>query len=326
MQRLLRYLLFFAAFIIASQGISESVVPKGFYLYVARFMDSDMVILDSMTHKEVGRIKFSFGSNPVEILPSKDKRLLYVSLRGTDEIAVIDVKSREIKERIKGVYHSQFMEISPDGRHLIVANIMAPHATVIDLTTNKVVGKPYIGKGSADVAVAADGIVYTVPPYEGDISVIDLKNMKKISTIEASASAIAISPDSTLLYFDDFSKKGLSILDIKTNRIISNIHIGDIARYITISQDGNMAFVPNYRRAIVTAIDLQRRVVVKDIKVGPEPATSALSPDGRFLYVVNYGDGDNGGSISVIDVKGLEEVERVKFYRFPRAIAVLPVE
>src|SRR3989338_8424430 len=104
MRRLLKDLLFFLALIIASQGISESVAPKGFYLYVARFMDSDMVILDGMTHKEIGRIEFGFGSNPVEILPSMDKRLLYVSLRGADEVAVIDVKSRKIKKRIKGVY------------------------------------------------------------------------------------------------------------------------------------------------------------------------------------------------------------------------------
>src|SRR3989338_7778180 len=324
MQRLLIYILFFAALIIAFQGISESAGPKGFHLYVARFMDSDMVILDSMTHKEIGRVEFGFGSNPVEILPSMDKRLLYVSLRGTDEVAVIDVKSRKIKKRIKGVYHSQFMEISPDGRHLIVANIRTPYITVIDLTTDEVKGKPHIGEGSADVAVAANGIVYIAPAYDGDISVIDLKEMKKISAIKALASAIAISPDSTLLYFNDSSKNGLSILDIKTNRIIGDIHIGDSGRYITISQDGNMAFIPNYRRAIVTVIDLQTRVVVKDIAVGYEPATSALSPDGRFLYVVNYGNGDDDGSISVIDVKGLKEVERVKFYRWPRAIAVLP--
>jgi len=95
---------------------------------------------------------------------------------------------------------------------------------------------------------------------------------------------------------------------------------------MTSTPDGAGAFVLQGGKGSesISFVDLEKLVVIKSIKVGFQPMASAISPDGKFLFVTNYGNRDDEGSISVIDMTTLEEIDRIKFWRGPRAIAVTP--
>ncbi len=305
---------------------SYTAKNNSFHLYVARFMKGDILIIDSATHREIGKIEMGFGSNPVEIIPSPDYKFLYVANRGFDEIAVIDAKKRTVKSKIKVGLHPNFMKISPDGKYLIVANNQDKYASVIDLSSNTVIGKPQIGEGSSGVAVTPDNrFAYITSVYTDDMSVIDLQKMERISILEEPRGpiAIVIPPNSPLAYFGSH-RDSISILDTRTNQIIGRIMVGDTPSYITLSIDGKLAFVPNYWSHTVSVIDLEKDSVITEIKVGREPIHSVISPDGRLLFVVNYGDGELDGSISIIDVEGLKKIDKIKSLSYPRAIAVVP--
>ncbi len=300
----------------------------GYNLYVAGIADGNVVIIDSMNHKEVGSIEMGYGSNPVEITPSPDNRFIYVANRGADDVAIIEARSGTLKARIEVGVHPHFMKTSPDGRYLVVANNQDYHASVIDLSSNTVAGRPAISRGSSGVAITADGRYAYIPSlYAGDISIIDLKKMERISIIKGLPfpTAIVIPKNSYLAYLCT-NKDRISILDTRTNRIIGHITVGDTPAYITITGDGKTAFVSNNYSNTVSVVDLQTKKVVKEIKEGVFPTASALSPDGRFLYATNYGDGVDGGSISVIDTTTLTEVDRIESLNFPRGIAVTPAE
>ena len=299
--------------------------PPGYHLYVARFSDGDVTVIDSATHKEVGKIAMGFGSNPAEVIPSPDKKLLYVSNRGFDEIAVIDVTSGKVIARIKTGIHPNFTKITPDGKYLVVANNQDNHAAVIALSTNVVVGRPSEGLGASGVAITDDGrYAYITSIYDNDISIIDLKNMERVRIVKVrGAMAIVIPAGSRFAYLCS-NRNSVSILNIAANEIVGSIPAGDTPNYITLSKDGARAFVTNALSNTVSVIDLEKRAVIKEIAVGREPTSSALSPDGEFLFVNNHSDGDTDGSISVINTGSLKEVDRIKFWRQPRALAVLP--
>ncbi len=297
----------------------------GYRLYVARFESGDMIVLDSATHKEVGRLEFGFGSNPVEILPSPDSKSVYVSVRGFDEVWVVKAKSLKVKKKIKVGVHPNFMNFSPDGKYLVMANNQDDKASIIDIKSGKVVGTPRTGRGSAGAAVTPDSkTAYVTSVYTDDISVIDMKSMKRTALIEEAVgpNVIAIPASGKLAYFGSHRDR-VSILDTTTNRIIDEVIVGDVPSYLTLSADDRLLFVVNYWSHDVSVIDLAKREVIATIKVGREPTHSALSPDGKYLFVSNYGDGEKDGSISVIDVKLLKEVDRINFLTFPRAVAVL---
>lgn len=299
----------------------------GYHLYVARFSDGDITVIDSTTHKEVGRIEMGFGSNPAEVIPSPDKKLLYVSNRGLDEIAVIEVNSGKVTARIKTGIHPNFAKITPDGRYLVVANNQDNRATVIDLSTNTVVGTPSEGLGASGVAITDDSRhAYITSIYDDDISVIDLRNMERVRIIKVRGAMAIVIPHGSRFAYLCSNRKSISIIDITANKVVGSIPVGDTPNYITLSSHGDRAFVTNALSNTLSVVDLTKRTVIKEIAVGREPTSSALSPDGKFLFVNNHSDGDTDGSISVIDVNALTEIDRFKFARNPRALAVLPAK
>jgi len=335
MQRLtgrVRYILYAGLIIVATllqlSSANAAKTPKSSYqLFVARFMDSDLIILDSATGRETGRIEFGFGANPSDLLLSPDLKTLYVSNRGHDEIAVVDVKSLRVKSKVKTGLHPHFMDFTPDGRYLIVVNNQDDKATILDASTLAVAGEPRIDDGASGIAVTGDGRFAYIPSiYQNNISVIDLEKMERVSTIKSlGPMSIVIPPGSNLAYFCSHRDR-VSILDTRTNRVVGSIPAGDTPNHIRLSKDGRKLFVANALSNDLTVIGIEKREVLREIKTGVEPTSSALSPDGKFLFVANYGGGSNQGSISVIDVEMLEEVTRIKFRRYPRAVAVLPAE
>lgn len=332
MQRQLRPFIFagFSVYVVIVllcllQAPAFAAGPEGYHLYVARFSDGDVTVIDSATHKETGRIVMGFGSNPAEVIPSTDKKLLYVSNRGHDEIAVIDVKSGKVTARIRTGIHPNFMNFTPDGRYLVAANNQDEKAAVIDPSTNAVVGRPRQGLGASGVAITDDSrYAYITSIYDDEVSVIDLKKMERVRTIHVRGAMAIVLPRGSLFAYLCSNRNSVSILDIATDRVVGSIPVGDTPNYITLSLDGARAFVTNALSNTVSVIDLGKRAVIKEIAVGTEPTSSALSPDGKLLFVVSYGDGYKDGSISVIDVKTLMEIDRIESLSYPRAIAVVP--
>lgn len=299
--------------------------PPGYHLYVARFSDGDVTILDSATHKEVGRIVMGFGSNPAEVIPSPDGKLLYVSNRGRDEIAVVDVESGKVIARIKTGVHPNFMNFTPDGRCLVVANNQDEKATVIDPSTNAVVGSPAEGRGASGVAITDDSrYAYITSIYDDEISVIDLEKMERVRIIHARGAMAIMMPRKSRFAYLCTDRDRVSILDIASGEIVGSIPAGNTPNYITLSSDGGRAYVTNALSNTLSVMDLEKRALIKEIPIGTEPTSSALSPDGKYLFVNNHSGGATDGSISVIDTNSLKEVDRIEFWRNPRAMAVLP--
>ena len=326
-----RYILYTILFCLLQTGLVFAKGIPAYRLYVTEFISGDLVIIDSAGYKEIGRINMGASANPVEVVSSLDKRVLYVANRGFDEVAIVDIKSRNIKLRIKlGMgTHPHSMRLSPDGRYLVVGHNQDEYASIIDTASNKIIGTPHIAdrrSGTSGVAITPDGgFAYITAMYQNEISIIDLKRMERVSVIKdlLHCAAIVIEPRSGMAYFSSNSNR-VSILDIKTNKIVGHVMVGDMPNYITLSMDGSVAFVTNYWSHSVSVIDLKARRILKEIKTGQEPVSSALSPDGRLLFVVNYGSGYKGGSISIIDVKVLKKIGGIKSLSYPRAVAVVP--
>src|SRR3990172_2595566 len=208
---------------------------EGYRFYIANFMDSEMVIIDGSTRKEIGKIKFKYGANPVAVIPSPDKKLLYVANRGVDEVAVIDAKSGEIIKKIKVGPHPETMKITRDGKYMVVVNSQTDHASIIDLTSHEVKGSLPTSRGSVDIAIRDDNRAYVTSAYSDDISVIDLNKMERIAiipydkapeTLGPDPAGIIISPDGKFAYICVFYRDRIDILDTATNSIVDHIPVG----------------------------------------------------------------------------------------------------
>lgn len=307
--------------------MAEASDNPAYLLYVARFMDNDIVIIDSKTGKITGKIDLGYSANPSDMLLSPDKKTLYVTNRGTDELAVIDISTNKIIRKVKTGIHPHFIKFTPDNKYLIVVNNQDTRATILNARTLELVGAPRIDDGASGIAVSRDNRFAYIPSiYLDNISIINLKTMRRIATIKSSVPmAIIRPPESDLAYFCSHRDR-ISVLDMRTNKIVKEIPAGDTPNHTTLSKDNRLLFVTNALSDTLSVIDIKKQINIKEIKVGDEPLSSTLSPNGKLLYVVNYGGRHEKSSISVIDTTELKEIKRIKIDRYPRAVAVVEAD
>src|SRR5437016_1460904 len=68
-------------------------------VYVTNSKGDDVTIIDSASLTVVGSIKT--GDNPHGLITSPDRRTLYISVEGTDELISVDIATNQVKSRVK---------------------------------------------------------------------------------------------------------------------------------------------------------------------------------------------------------------------------------
>jgi YVTN family beta-propeller protein len=134
---------------------------------------------------------------------------------------------------------------------LYVTNSAGDDVTVIDVATNKPIGRIEVGPHPHGIAVpAAQGVVYV--------------------TIEG-------------------SKPGeLVAIDPFTDKIVRRLPVGPAPNQLAVTPDGKIAYVP-VSDGYWEVIDLARGEIVKRIFTGGRPHNTLCSPDGKRMYLAPMG-------------------------------------
>lgn len=77
------------------------------------------------------------GDHPSDAVFSRDGGTLYVAVRGTNEVAAVDIRNRRVTARIPVGLHPAALALSSDGTRLYVAESDDDSVGVIDTATNK---------------------------------------------------------------------------------------------------------------------------------------------------------------------------------------------
>jgi YVTN family beta-propeller protein len=158
-------------------------------------------------------------------------------------------------------YNPLDVAISPEGRHVYVANARSDTVSVIDTGSGTVTTNIPAGNVPERVAVSPDGHIAYVT-----------------NKITAFAGAV-------------------QIVDIASNTVTATIPVGAYPRGVAVTPDGHRVYVANNDSNTVSVIDTDRGTVTATIPVGIHPERVAVHPDGRRVYVTNIGS----NAVSVID-------------------------
>ena len=110
--------------------------------YVACELDSTISVIDLSVNVEIAAvstlpISSAETSYPSAIRMSSDGRFLYVGNRGPDTIARFSVRGADVVrvgETPSGGDHPRDLVLTPDGKHLVVANQVSGHLSVLAVT------------------------------------------------------------------------------------------------------------------------------------------------------------------------------------------------
>jgi YVTN family beta-propeller protein len=144
---------------------------------------------------------------------------------------------------------NSLLDVSPDGKRLLVANTDDGTVTVVDTVDRKSVREVAVGRQPEGVSWIGAGPLAAVT-----------------------------------LYFED----KVALIDADAGAVVATIPVSADPYGVVASPDGRRVWVTHDHPACVSEIDPQARSVVRTVSVGPNARGIALAPDGESLLVTEF--------------------------------------
>lgn len=129
-------------------------------------------------------IPVSRGSEGFDVSP--DGRQLWTASAGDGTIAVIDLGSRQVVDKIDaGVKGANRLQFTPDGKTVLITSLGNGDLVVYDATTRKEAHRVRIGHGAAGILVSPDGArAFLGCTPDNYVAVVDLRTWQVTAHID----------------------------------------------------------------------------------------------------------------------------------------------
>jgi YVTN family beta-propeller protein len=200
--------------------------------------------------------------SPLEMVSSRDGRLLYVVCQDSDEVRVVEVLSNKVIGSVPVGHMPRGIAMSPDGRQLYVTNAWSDTVSVIDTATLQVVQTLTTGSEPSGVVSDREGTtLYVANRLSGDVSVIELKDGRETKRLLAGrgASYLALSPDGKWIYcthiypnagaFRSQPNSEITVIDTERQVVVERKPLHNVAGvfHIALSADGRLGVAAQLR-------------------------------------------------------------------------------
>ena len=295
----------------AIHGIT--VAPDGSRIFVSEEGNNTVMVIDGKTLKVTKTIPLSGNPNLIDITP--DGRWIYAAIaltyddlsefpkvkaNPTGGVDVIDTQSLQKVKTIAMTGGVHDLNVTPDGKFVIVGNARGGRAnvmTVVDTKTNEVAWTLPMDPAPSPMAVSKnpDGSTKSIFAQNGrdnGFQVVDFATRKVTNTIKlpditsqeqnqygppAASHGIMVTPDQkTLLVNSRFNSAlyAYSLPDLKFQGVATLGGKG--AGWLTITPDGKTAYVANEHTNNVSAVDIKTMKEMARIPVGFAPARNII--------------------------------------------------
>lgn len=283
-------------------NIMVSPVPTN-YAYAPNALLNSVLLINTINNKAEQIITEGIPehSNPLRVVLSPDKSLLYVANPGSNTISVISTATNKVLTAFAAGVNPTGMVISPDGNRLYVTGGTSNRLSVIDAGgTHGIVKTVATGLNPNDMVISADGKkLYIINTGSNAVQFYDIAtNFFEYGLVTGTTpNSITISPDNKKLYIANYNSHDIAVVDIAGRFVAYKIDVATPAGGIAISPDGNRLYVSNTTVKKVTVINTLTNNILTTVDVGDSPAGITINSDGSKVYVVN----SLSAHISVID-------------------------
>jgi YVTN family beta-propeller protein len=184
-----------------------------------------------------------------------------------------------------------------------IPSAQAGVVTVIDLSTNAIVGTMSVGSGASSVAVNRNGTRIYLSSGPG-LMVVDANSGSVVASVALAGSSmgIALNGSETRAYVVTRASAPpahdhLSVIDTASNSVVATVIVGTNPISVALNGASTRAYVTNAGTSDVTVVDTATNTVLTTVAVGAEPVGMAAHPDGSRVYLASRGS----GAVSAID-------------------------
>jgi YVTN family beta-propeller protein len=278
------------AFAAAAKSLNHPTGTQG--LMLVDKVGGRVRFLDPVTYAE--RSQIELPKNPHDFALSADHRFAYVPIYGA------------------GVYGR-----NPDPEHEIYVLDLAERkvAKVIDLL-------PY--RSPHGIQIDERGLLYVTAELDRKILVVDPAAGKIVDTIshEGSGHWLAVLPNGSKAYVANKDDKTfISVLDLKTRKVVGSVPMPRGTQGVTTSPDGTRVIAMDYSEPELTVIDAATDRVLERLPLAAKEGAykAYYSPDGQWLLTLA------GTTVDIFDASDLHKPQRaVTVGAFPMGITFTP--
>lgn len=264
---------------------------------------------------------------------SKDliKGLLLVVNSGDDSVALVDLKSSEVIQKISTRAHPQDAVITLDGSLAYVAEMGTEDTpgntvAVIDLRTRRVVRRFSLGLATRPhlLALSRDGSTLWVA-CAPENAIVEADTGKEAvrrlwDTKQKGSYLLAPTPDGEKLYVTNFDAGSISII----HRADASVRIVPFRGQpigIDVSPDGREVWVSNLQENSIAVMDNATEQIVRTFPSGGiGPARLKFTPNGKQVWVTHMRSND----LVVFDVVLRHVLRRISTGRGSKGLLLLP--
>ncbi len=236
-----------------------------------------LLVLDPLA-LDAAPVEIEIGSHPAHVVTDREGKRAFASNAGDDTISVVDLATHAVTPIPAGDY-PHGLRLSPDGRHLLVANVEGNDVSLFDTDTLTEAARIPVGAAPVQVALLPDGSrAYVSLRDEDAVAVIDLAAREVTARIPVGDGPIQLyaTPDGGKVFVanqgtETAPSDEVSVIDVASNAVIATVKAGMGAHGVAISTDGALAFVTNVNDGTLSVIDTASNEVVATHAVGAGP-------------------------------------------------------
>lgn len=283
-------------FVAENQPHEGVVSPDGRTLFAAIPSGPHVVIVDTETWREKGRIETEYFTRPPEertgrggqttvntsasphgVALNRDGTKLYVGVEraAVPGIVVYDVRTGRVTKKI---------ELLLEGGHFLAIDrrtdkLYYPHRTdnrvvVIDTRTDEVLKIIHVEGGPVGVAFTPGGEAWVHSDYDGSVTVIDMERDEVVEVIRTEgrgAGRIAVSPDGRYAASTHGETQDVAIIDTAKREVVATVPLGRGPGFPLFSPASDKLYVMNSGMGDMVVVDLRTMAEEARYKVGVDP-------------------------------------------------------
>jgi DNA-binding beta-propeller fold protein YncE len=282
-----------------------AISPDGANVYAAS--DGLLSVIRTADNSVIATLPIN--PSPTGLAVSPDGAHAYVTNLFSVTLSVLDTASNTLGpavtmflQRVRGGFGR--MAVAPDGRTIYVANTSNRAFGVLDLAGGASnVLTPTVAP--VDVAITPDGkTVYYAGCKSictpGFVQVFDTGThiFKQAIAIDGNPYRIALSPDATRAYTANLTGPSLSVVDLASGRLTTNLPVPVQPTGLAVTRDGSLIYVASQTAGTLTVIDAASLAARASAAIA-QAREVVVSPDGRRAYV------SSGDRVVVVDTRAL---------------------
>lgn len=186
----------------------------------------------------------------------------------------------------------KFLQVSPDGRRLVVANWCGFDVSVIDTERLVELGRVDLGRHPRGVAITHDSSkAYVTVMGAERIDLVDLEQLAVVSSLTSAGITprhIVLSEDGNTLFSSNHLMDTVRKIDLETDTLAGTIRTGTQTRSLTVADDEASIYVVNYLDGTISKVRTADMSILQTISVGGRPIGIAYDPLTRRVWVADY--------------------------------------